>query len=278
MAQGWDRETHWRQGHLLSKETFGKLFASEKSGGYSNAIVISHDCDLAAPVDDEPKIELLLCRFLPEIDGNFAASKNSRRLHIALQNSLAKTVLDIRAIDKLQINKLDLLNQGHNSELLLTREELRIFQLWLSDRYARSSFSNDFNDFFKHKKFRDSWMKIIGPLGETLQAIYFDVDDTENFIRTNGDPPIELVVFLRYSLSSDEKGIAKATQASEAITALFRKTFYEEKNGCWKGIELKFCSAVSDEALSVAEHQKLRIWDTAYLSLRADPQQSVVKR
>ena len=257
---------------------FGKLFPQQKVAGYATAVVISHDCDLAASVEAEPRIELLLCKQTDKLDGNYAASKNSRHLQLHFQNAGAKIVLDILAVDKIQIDKIDLLNERHNETHLLSREDLRILQLWLSDRYARSSFSNNFNDILKPKEFTKKWMKIIEPLGATVDAIYFDVDDSDDVVRKNGDPPFELSIYLRFSLTNDALGSEKATKAAAEVKALFRKSFFDEERQCWVGVHLKLCEAVSSEALTVAVHQNLRIWDLAYLSLRAFPQQLAVRR
>ena len=279
MAQEWDRDTPWRQGHLLPLDTFGKILPERQAEGYCTAIIISHDCDLASSVDDEPVIELLLCKFADEHDGNYTFSKNSRHLQIPLHNTNAKIVLDIQIGSRLQIDKLTLQNELPDKVHVLTREELRTFQLWLSGRYARSAFSNEFNDIFKLKKFKwKKWTKVIEPLGATLEAIYFDVDDSDGTIRTSGDPPFELVIFLRYTLNYDEQGLEKITAAANEINDIFKATFYDQANQCWNGVELKFCAPVSSDALTVAEHQKLRIWDSAYISLRASPQQPVAKR
>ena len=277
MAEAWDRETPWRQGHLLSDDTFAKLFPEKKSAGFATAIIISHDCDLASDIEDEPTVELLLCRFIFKVDGNFSASKNSRRLQIPLRYADDKTVLDIVAVDRVQISKLQLLDETHNEKLTLTREEQRILQLWLSDRYARSSYSNAFNDLLKNK-IKAKLPKIIEPLGPTLEALYFDVDDNEDIVQTNGDPPFELSIYLRYTQSDVEEGYKDTEGAAVAITALFKETFYDDRNRVWRGIELKLCIAISANSMTMATHQNLRLWDTAYLSLRAKPQQNVAKR
>ena len=278
MAQEWNRETLWRQGHLLSDDTFAKLFPDKKSAGYATAIIISHDCDLAASLEKEPTIELMFCRFVAKLDGNNAASKSSRQLHLPLSNSQTNLILDVQAVDKVLAEKAKIFEEVPDNKSTLTREELTTLRQWLSNRYARSSFSNEFDYFFKVNRFKDKFSAIIGPLGSTLEAVYFEVDDEEPIERTDGDPPFDLTIRLRYTLEHDEQGRERTVEAADKIRDLFNRTYFDQNANCWKNIELKNCFAVSNDAMTVAEHQKMKIWDVDYLSLQANPQQSVVKR
>ena len=278
MAQEWDRETPWRQGHLLPSKVFIKLFPKKSAEGYNTAIVISHDCDLTQSPEKEPVVEIAFCKFTEILDGNNAGSKSSRQLHLPLKKLQPNVILDILAVDKSTIDKAKLFANAPDRVNSLATEELRTLRQWLSNRYARSSFSNEFDRLLKASKFIDQLTKIVKPLGSTLEAIYFDVDDEDEIDRTDGDPPFELTIYLRYTLQHDEEGESKTTEAAKKIRALFKQVYFDKVSNCWRGVELKNCFVSSNHSMTVADHQKLRIWDTEYLSLRAEPQQQAPKR
>jgi hypothetical protein len=78
----WNRETPWRQGHLLCANAISALsLADTDLAEKTYVIVASHDCDLAQETGSEPFVELIVGH-LVEKDGNCTHGKNSRKLHI----------------------------------------------------------------------------------------------------------------------------------------------------------------------------------------------------
>ena len=78
----WDRDTPWRQGHVLTSESsvaLGLVPADHAESAFT--VVISHDCDLAQSPEAEPLVEVILAKRIGAPNGNFTHAKNSRRRH-----------------------------------------------------------------------------------------------------------------------------------------------------------------------------------------------------
>lgn len=273
----WDRDTPWRQGHVLSEAQFAELFPKERAAGFDTALVISHDCDLASEIETEAHVELMFAKIVERLQGDYTHSKNSRRLQIPLETSELVLNFELSALDKDRLNKSALANIEPDRQLRLSLEATRTLQHWLSDRYARSSFSEDFNDLLVEKKIREKLPKIVVHFGKIIETIYFDVDDYDEVERNDREPPFELTIYLLYTLEQDADGLARTTEAASKIKELFSQKFYDAKLDRWSGIHLLDCFPISNEAMSVAQHNKLRRWQGDYLSLRARPQLPVAR-
>src|SRR6476660_8559450 len=79
----WTRETLWRQGSILAPEQAVKLgLVSRSEQSEKFAVVISHDCDLASDIEDEPEIEIIVGSRIDKCLPEKAHAKNVRVLHI----------------------------------------------------------------------------------------------------------------------------------------------------------------------------------------------------
>ena len=260
----------------MPEDSFAKLYADRLDEGYATAIVISHDCDLAADIEIEPRIELLLGKFVAKIDGTYAYGRNSRQIHLPVLHSDSSLTLEILARDKVQLEKKTISNLLPDKGRKLEPDELKALQNWLVDRYARASYSNSFNDVLT-ERVKERLPKIISPLGPLLDAIYFDVDDSEESHGDHEQKPFELTIYLRYSPAKAENGDKPIVEAARKIKELFRDEYFDKTKKLWSRIHLKECFAISNEAMTVTQHNQLRQWDTSYLSLRAKPQQPTPK-
>src|ERR1700738_4834306 len=77
----WTRDTPWRQGHTLPNSIAIELGLVEKGQTEKIAIVVSHDCDLACLIEDEPIIEVLVGTRLAACAPDKTHAKNVRVLH-----------------------------------------------------------------------------------------------------------------------------------------------------------------------------------------------------
>ena len=106
----WDRDTPWRQGHVLRSESsvaLGLVSADHAESAFT--VVISHDCDLAQTPDAEPLVEVIVAKRIGVANGNFTHAKNSRRLHLDCAVGGAAAFLDMQALDKTARKKDELL-------------------------------------------------------------------------------------------------------------------------------------------------------------------------
>lgn len=80
----WNRNTPWRQGHLLSQDAITTLGLRHAARSEQTVVIVaSHDCDLAQAPEGEPKIEIVIGCLVTDKDGNCTHAKNARKLHRA---------------------------------------------------------------------------------------------------------------------------------------------------------------------------------------------------
>jgi len=246
---GWNRATPWRQGHLLDDDTVKALALSNSESPDKTAVmVISHDCDLAQPIEREPYVEVIVGRFLEEkANGNFTHAKNIRKLHLEQSSSSESLTVELVATCKTRISKQQLAGAKPSSNFRLSTLELSVLQNWLAARYRRAAFPDEFDRRLKDQtKLAEKIRAILKTRGEHIDAIFFDVDNGEDTAHSGVDDPFKLAVYLIYSTQKDEE---TAREDAEAAAELFDKAFREKcltKERRWEWIELVVCEAMAE--------------------------------
>jgi hypothetical protein len=265
----WDRNTPWRQGHILTSDAAKSLrLAHEQFSDDTAAVVISHDCDLAQLPQNERFIEVIVGRFIEKIDGNFSHAKNARILHLPFSQGHSKVAVELSAVRKTLIPKCSLLDYQPEANFRLSPQERSILQRWLAARYRRAAFPDAFESRLVQRGLNERLARILKTYGVHLTAIYFDVDDGNEVHRDKPDDLYTLTIVLLYSTEVDPQAAQKAAEeAREAIEAAFKAKCCPNGNE-WLDIELRECVIVSDEAMSVSQSGKLKVWRTDHLSLR----------
>jgi hypothetical protein len=276
----WDRNTPWRQGHLLTQDTAKALGIQHPSTPEATAsVVISHDCDLAQSAINEPYVEIIVGRFVDNANGNFTHAKNLRKLHLPYKNGEKQIIVELVAVDKrLILKEGDGALAGHQPEagLRLAPNEQATLQLWLAARYRRAAFPDEFDRRLGDETgLREQLAKILRPLGIHIPAIFFDVDEGEEVKREGANDTYTLTITLLYSTASDpEKAEADAIAAKNAIEKAFKEKCWG--NGqVWQWIELRDCEVMADTAMSYAHSCIFKKWQADHISLRSDPQQAM---
>jgi hypothetical protein len=268
----WNRDTPWRQGHVLTNESSVALgVVPAEDAGTALAIVISHDCDLAQSPDTEPTVEIIVAKRVQAADGNFTHAKNSRRLHLECGIDGAESCLDMQAQDKVGIKKSALAAHKPAAKVVIKPEDRSVLQRWLAARYRRAAFPDEFEQRLNDTGVAKRIAKIVEPLAKELVAVFFDVDDGTEQDRKGENDLYGLRIDLLYSTENDPAVAQEAAEkAAAAIAAAFRERCFDAVAG-WKWIELLGCEAISDEAMTYAMSTQLKRWNMDYLSLRADP-------
>jgi len=274
MAQ-WNRDTPWRQGHILSAASAKALGLTHPDApDDSIVVVVSHDCDLAQLPDAEPLCEIVIGKPVGDLNGNNTAAKNPRRLHLPSTGAEVSVRGEFDARRKTTVAKAALADHQPAENVRLTTDERTILQSWLSARYRRAAFPDVFDRRLKDGKgkFFDKFANIIKKTGAHLLAVYFDISPDEE---APADQTYDLSIDLVYSVADDPvKSHAAATEAVAGIKDLFAKTYCDA--GKWEGIELKDCWPTSADAMTVHQARLLKQWHFEYLSLRDDPQGETV--
>lgn len=264
----WDRNTPWRQGHVLPTDALQALGLTHPQADANNtvAIVISHDCDLANDdMDAEPHAEIIVGQLVATLRGDCTHAKVPRRLHLSFSTSEGLKHIELLATGK-KLYPKELLGQFAPQPWVLSEEDATILQRWLGARYRRAAFPDDFEAILKGAKLHEKIARILEPCPD-ITAIFFDVQEAGGLY--------SLGIILLYDTGEDpDAAEAIATRAATAISDAFVKKLRDQSKG-WQGIELTYCEPMSDEALTYRQSTLLKQWRLEYLSLRAEPQQSM---
>jgi hypothetical protein len=146
----WERDTPWRQGHVLPQEAVSLLLPDLTETVI--VIVISHDCDIAQDPAVEPTVEVITGRPVREVDGNFTHAKNARRLHLTFSRGTKQLSVELEASRKTAIEKHQLRHFRPVETVQMTAAERTILQRWLAARYRRAAFPDEFEPLAEMRK------------------------------------------------------------------------------------------------------------------------------
>lgn len=272
IATKWNRDTPWRQGHVLSREVVQSLDLVDPTKLESTCVVvISHDCDLANDnLQNEPNIEVIIGCYPEKENGNYFWAKAPRTLHLPTLRQNVPTLIELNATAKQFIPKEVIAAFEPDAVHSLPGTSLSILRSWLASRYNREAFSNDFVDRLSDSKTKSGLAKLIEPVGQLLSKVYFDVDAGEEIDRSDGSAYV-LKIVLVYPPGDDPEKIAdEIEELEEAIEALFSKRHFDKATDTWKGIVLKQCMSISEDDLPVSKVRQLVEWRLEYMTHKED--------
>ena len=265
-------EIRWRQGHVLTKEAVDKIGLPTQDSRDDIFVVVSHDCDIVQAPEIEPYIELQLGHRVDTSNGNYTHAKNPRKLHLPYSVSNSEAVIEMVAVDKVNVPKETLGAFEPDRSFSLPSDKLSTLQRWLAARYRRTAFPDAFNERLVSTGIKERLSRILAPLGEDIHAVFFQVDGGEQVERKEPEDTYSLEIYLLYDTGSDpEKAKNIVEEASKRIIKMFKKRLRNDK-GRWHFIELVDCAPISDEAMTFRQSILLKRWDLDYVSLR-DPSQ-----
>lgn len=274
----WNRETSWRQGHLLGHEAIKALGLHQAVAPEQTLVIVaSHDCDLAQAPEGEPNVEVVVGRLVTEKDGNCTHAKNSRKLHIEFAGATVCWA-EFEATAKLSIDKRTLNDFVSRSEAHLSPENHAIFQMWLASRYRRSAFPDEFERRLTSKEFKlhEKIAKAVRPHGELITGVFFDVDEGAEVARDGPDDTYVLDITILHSADSDFDAAEKAADTTaKAIENAFQEKLLNPTK-TWRHIELRSCYSLSESVLTYQRFKQLKRWRLEHISLAAEPQQPVL--
>lgn len=274
----WERNIPWRQGHLLTAKTIEELGLAHAQYPHDTVVVVvSHDCDLAQPPDKEPFVEVIIGRKVQKLEGNNTHAKSARTLHISFEGNDEELLVEFIAIEKNKISKDVLINYKPAINYRLSTPELATLQIWLASRYRRSAFPDNFERYLSESKLDEKITNTAKKYGDMITAIFFDVD--EGCEEEKGpDDVYVLDIYLLHATEPNYLAAEKAAmKAKEAIIMAFQAKFVDPQTGMWRHIELRGVEVISENTLSFQQSKFLKKWRLDYISLRAEPQQSIVE-
>ncbi len=262
----------WQQGFVLRAESAVSLGLIDSAAGNDRVVLlVSHDCDLVESSEIEPNCEIIVGRKIEKVDGTFAGAKNPRCLHLPFSAGEMRMTAEFLAKDKRQIEKSSILSQMPETKVRLSPDEHFALQSWLSVRYHRPIFPDEFDRRLKAKPadVRKRIANVIKGTGTDLVMILFDIDNGKDVTHNGPDDPYTLGIDLLYNVSEDpERALATAKKAAQRIKGIFRQYYFT--SGQWKNIELRDCLPISEDALSIYNWRFLKPWHFDYLSVLAE--------
>lgn len=139
-SQGSGSRLNWSQGDLISVPP-GHAVAAALEGSETALLVASQDCDIVAPTETEPNVELVAVCVISEMKPEFVHGRHPRSICLPLSDGTF-VLGDIRR--KLSVSKVDaagFTRQGARLE----RKQQKHFSRWLGKRYTRDPFPDEFN-------------------------------------------------------------------------------------------------------------------------------------
>ena len=276
LSPRWTRTTPWRQGQVLGTESINalKLVDSEYLAECA-VVVISHDCDVANDnLIAEPFVEVVIGRKVAAAKGDFAWGKSPRTLHLEYSRADGRVFIELVATQKTLIDKNHLAQFLPDATYYLSQKSLYVLRNWLSVRYNRAAYPDQFINRMKDTKLDEKLANRIRKYPD-ISTVFFDLDRGEDRDHSDGSP-YELSVILAYA-PGEESDITsdQVSSAEEEIKQLFVDRAYDPKTKSWNGIALRKCLLVSEDDITIAQSRKLSQWRLEHLSLRADDDQPV---
>ncbi len=273
----WNRDTPWRQGHLLGNDAIEALGLHHAVASDETLVIVaSHDCDLSQGPERERVVEVVVGRLVTDKDGNCTHAKNARKLHVEFVGAAAFWA-EFEATAKLSIDKRALIDFIPRPEAHLSPENHAIFQMWLASRYRRSAFPDEFERrLIKEFKLDEKIAKAVKPHGELIAGVFFDVDEGAEVTRDGPDDTYTLDITILHSAEPDFDAAEKAADtAAKAIEKAFKDKLFDPTK-TWQHIELRFCETVSESVLTYQQFKQLKRWRLEHISLAAEPQQPLL--
>ncbi len=262
-ASGWERNTEWRQGSIIPSALASKLGFILPEQTYSNiAIIISHDCDIVEDnLENEPQIEIIIGQIIQEADPNRTYAKSPNKLHLEIQVDGELRFVELKATNKHQVNKTEIASERPDRKFALKTTSREILQSWLALRYRRATFPDALN---KHLSLLRKTLQDIGKKNPmAVIGFYISYDPDQEIVEPCNPYEVWIVVVYDHTVPA---ALSYADSAAQKILEKAEAKF--KSPGGWQNIELKQCTAASDEEFSLSDAMSFKNYPLDYISLK----------
>lgn len=265
--KSWNRDTPWRQGRVLRADSAEALGLKNSIDELATVVVvISHDCDLAIDnLNAEPEVEVIVGRRVKVLDGNFAWGKAPRTLHLSMATNGDPVNIELTATSKRLVPKNEMADYAPDDSLALDAQGLAVLRGWLSARYNRTAFPDTFVKRMQETKLDQRLPKILGPHGDLISFVYFDIDSGLAIERPINSP-YELSIVLVYPPGDDPDATAEAV---DGVVEDIEQAC-EQRLKTKTEIVLKKCIGISEDDISVSQARVLMQWRLEHMTYKAD--------
>jgi len=266
----WGRDTRWRQGRSLSRESFKAFGLEGAEDDLTIALAISHDCDIAnADTNTEPSVEFVLGRTADARNGNLENAKNPRILQLQTQINGANTIVEFFASKKITIPKNELAEHEPDDGFILDGRCHSVLLDWLTSRYKRQAFPDSLNE--RLAPISNALEKIGKQHGHAVLGYWIDYQPRE--VELPKTEAYECWLFIVYSgdnLAYEEDAKAIAEEVKNSFDEL------KKKSAAVGDIELIECEAYSEDEFTLKDVRNNIQYRFEYLSHRLNPPGPVV--
>ena len=211
------KSSNWRQGYIIDDTSVVNTllrnscdYLRPSSQNPDFLVVLTQNCDILAPPETEPYIDFLIGRFSSHDDGNFLNGKNPRKLQI----SFAGKAVEFVTHDKFRVTKENFIKASPKTgKISLRNEETKLIIRWISKRFARAAFPDEFN---KRLNKADKQLTALSKhqLMDIVSLIFIDISEEE----LPHDKKYEVIIVIGLKHGSNNDNL-------EVIEALFRQAF-----------------------------------------------------
>lgn len=233
------------------------------------AVVITHDCDI--PHEKESYIEIIVGRKVKK-EKNFLNAKNVRRLCSRFVIDGSEFYIDLCFQNRQMIVREDFARlTGPDERIQLAEPDKRILKQWLSIRYGRPAYPNAFEtrlqrDCKKRVSVEKGIAELVSKRSEHILALFFNLADDREVELEEGTP-YNLIVYVVYDLENGAVAARKEAETlAEEILSLLLSVYGSPDEA--KDICVESCSAIADNALSLADLMKIDQWRLEWVSLQ----------
>ena len=242
------RANNWKQGSILHITDGNRDSIPE--GSY---IIISQDCDvLHQSFEDEPHVEAILFCLIEKYDGNLTHGKNPRKIHFQLNDNQHYECL---IKNRIPIDREFLTKFSACDKLSLPQKALDNLINWLTKRYDRDAFPDEFNKRLNREKLQ----KLFKKHGEKIIGLFVQLN-TESELSDGEIYKINLAMIIEDDLSSELQ--SKLQDCLEKTIDIL-----EQSNG----LKVVLYEMKTFHDITVAEFMNLKALDFDFLSYRYFP-------
>ncbi|MEH6625723.1 MAG: hypothetical protein V7739_04720 [Motiliproteus sp.] len=254
----------WRQGSVFYRTDSWSLqswFPSVPANAF--LILITHTCSVVnASYQKEPRAEFLVACRTDKYRKDVSYGRNSRQLSMKLVVAGKEVPVLANIYDKYTFGRHWLEDFSPANEVSIPENELRTLTTWLSRRYTRPAFPNEFN------------IRIGSAIDKIKKRLKkADVKDAAGCIASVGlDIPqydIELPEDEDYELGVTLIIDSREFELHRAALSVI-SDFIDEQFSCCTGIAFIGVDTVGDDVLTVAASRSLKLYDFDNLSLQDD--------
>ena len=258
----WSRETPWRQGSVVPAAQAISLKLVDKKGSSKIAIVISHDCDIANDIEDEPDVEVIVGTLIKSCLPDKTHAKNVRVLHISIEGPGGQRALELIAKNRAGVSKHKMSRFGPDEGYSIGRTELETLRSWLAARYRRATIPDGLQALVR-ETFEEIAKRKDRPTA--LRGIWIDFEPDLDHLE-DGEK-YELWVVVVYSTAEDGAKEVASETVKQLEEKLKRKYF---KGGVWTKLDLRECVTRSDTEFTYYDTYRYRLFRLEHLSLRVE--------